>query len=73
VSDSGYFSSDWSAMTATDWTGLTILLVIAGLMIAAYVFILKPSNRSKFEKHRDFVNQEDDMELDREVKHGHAK
>ena len=59
-------------MTTTDWTGLTILLVIAGLMIAAYFTILKPANRDKFEQHRDFVNHEDDMELDREDKHGHA-
>ena len=66
-------STDWSAMTSTDWTGLIILLVIAGLMATAYFLILKPANRDKFEQHRDFVNHEDDMELDREVKHEHAK
>jgi len=69
---SDLFSTDWSAMTTTDWTGLTILLVVAGLMFAAYFTILKPANRDKFEQHRDFVNHEDDMELDREDKHGHA-
>lgn len=67
-----FFSTDWSAMTSTDWTGLTILLVIAGLMTAAYFTILKPANRDKFEQHRDFVNNEDDMKLDREEKHGKA-
>jgi len=67
------FQTDWSAMTPTDWTGLIILLVIAGLMAAAYFITLKPGNRSKFEQHRDFVNHEDDMELDREVKHVHTK
>jgi len=69
---SDFFSPDWAAMTAPDLTGLTILLVIAGLMTAAYFTILKPSNRDKFEQHRDFVNHEDDMDLDREDKHGHA-
>jgi len=70
---SKYFDTDWSAMTTTDWTGLIILIVIAGLMAAAYFIILKPANRNKFEQHRDFVNHEDDMELDREVKHVHTK
>lgn len=69
---SDLFSTDWSAMTTTDWTGLTILLVIAGLMFVAYFTILKPANRDKFEQHRDFVNHEDDMELDREERHGQA-
>jgi len=57
-------------MTATDWTGLIILLVVAAVLLAAYVITFKPGNRSKFEQHRDFVNQEDEMKLDREVKHG---
>jgi len=68
-----YFETDWTAMTTTDWTGLIILILIAGLMAAAYFIILKPGNRDKFEQHRDFVNHEDDMELDREVNHVHTK
>lgn len=69
---SDFFLTDWSAMTATDWIGLSILLVIASLMAAAYFTILKPANRDKFEQHRDFVNREDEMEMDREDNHGHA-
>jgi len=60
-------------MTSTDWAGLITLLVIAALMAAAYFITMKPGNRSKFEQHRNFVNDEDDMELDREVKHVHTK
>jgi len=41
-------------------------------MFVAYFTILKPANRDKFEQHRDFVNHEDDMELDREERHGQA-
>jgi len=73
VNNMGIFDTDWSSMTTTDWTGLIILLVIAILMTAAYFTILKPANRNKFEQHRDFVNHEDDMVLDREVNHGHTK
>jgi hypothetical protein len=65
--------TDWSSMTSTDWAGLITLLVIAALMAAAYFITMKPGNRSKFEQHRNFVNDEDDMELDREVKHVHTK
>jgi len=65
--------TDWSSMTGTDWAGLITLLVIAALMAAAYFITMKPGNRSKFEQHRNFVNDEDDMELDREVNHVHTK
>lgn len=68
-----FLGINWSAMTTTDWVGLITLLVIAALMAAAYFITLKPGNRNKFEQHRDFVNHEDDMELDREVKDGHTK
>jgi len=67
------FNTDWSSMTSTDWAGLITVVVIAGLMAAAYFIILKPGNRDKFEQHRDFVNHEDDMDLDREAKHVHTK
>jgi hypothetical protein len=67
------FHTDWSAMTGTDWVGLITLLVIAALMAAAYFITMRPGNRDKFEQHRDFVNHEDDMELDREVKYVHTK
>lgn len=60
-------------MTTTDWVGMSVLLVIATLMTAAYFITLKPANRNKFEQHRDFVNHEDDMKLDREVNHEHTK
>ena len=70
MNSQGYFYTDWAAMTATDWAGLIILLVVAVVLLTAYVFTFKPGNRSKFEQHCDFVNQEDEMELDREENHG---
>lgn len=57
-------------MTATDWIGLVILLAVAAAMLAAYLITFRPANRSKFEQHRDFVNQEEEMELDREANNG---
>ena len=70
MNNQGYFHTDWTAMTATDWTGLVILLVVATAMFLAYLITFKPGNRSKFEQHRDFVNKEEEMELDREANNG---
>jgi len=67
-----YFTTDWSAMTQADWSGLVIVLILTALMIGLYVWVFKPSNRDKFEQYRDFVN--DDNEDDkREVGHGQTK
>lgn len=66
-----YFETDWEAMTRADWTGLIIVLVLALLMVALYIWIFKPSNRDKFEQYRDFVNHDDDVK--REVGHGQTK
>jgi len=68
-----FFHTDWAGMTSTDWTGLIMVLVLAGLMAAAYAIIYKPSNRDKYEQYCDFVNHEDDWQENREVKHGPSK
>jgi hypothetical protein len=70
VNNQGFFYTDWAAMTAVDWVGLVVLLVVATVMLLAYSITFKPGNRKRFEQHCDFVNQEDEMELDREVSHG---
>lgn len=64
---------NWSAMTGTDWAGLMILLVISVLMAAAYFITMKPGNRDKFEQHRNFVNDDDNIKYNGEVKHVHTK
>jgi len=70
-----FFSTDWGSMTHVDWTGLAIVLLLTALMIGLYVWTFRPSNRDKFEQHRDFVNQDKDIEeeIRREVEHGKAR
>lgn len=67
-----FFSTDWVAMTRADWIGLMIVLVLAALMVALYVWIFKPKNRDHFEQYRDFVNDNDE-DMKREVGHGQIK
>lgn len=70
-----FFSTDWGAMTHADWTGLIIVVTLAGLMVAVYFWTFRPANKEKFEQFRDFVNQDEDNneEIRREVEHGKAR
>lgn len=54
-----YFHTDWVAMTATDWVGTTITVVVFLLMVGLYVYVLRPKNREKLEIHRDIPVSED--------------
>ncbi|MDQ6964679.1 MAG: CcoQ/FixQ family Cbb3-type cytochrome c oxidase assembly chaperone [Mariprofundales bacterium] len=67
-----FFSSDWEAMTRTDWTGLIIVLVLTLLMTALYSWVFRPRNRDNFEQYRDFVNHTDDNWAE-EANHGQTK
>ncbi len=61
-----HFSTDWSAMTGSDWAGMTMNVLIFLLMLAAYIYAFKPGNKESLEAHRNFVlnddssNREDD-------------
>lgn len=68
-----YFMTDWEAMTRADWVGLVIVLVLSVLMFALYVWVFRPGNRDRFEQYRDFVNDNHDEDMKREVGHGQTK
>ncbi len=51
----GYFNTDWSAMTGTDWAGLVVTVIITILMAILYIYVLNPKNRDKLEAHRFIV------------------
>ena len=54
-----YFHTDWGAMTATDWVGTILTVVIFLLMVGLYVYVLRPKNRDKLEKNR-FIPMDED-------------
>ncbi len=68
-----FFSTDWEAMTRADWVGLIIVVVLTALMAGLYFWVFRPANRDRFEQYRDFVNEDNDEEIKREVEHGQTK
>ncbi len=47
-----YFHTDWSAMTAADWFGLILTVVVFIVMLVAYLQVL--GTMIKFEPGRDY-------------------
>jgi cytochrome c oxidase cbb3-type subunit 4 len=47
-----YFATDWAAMTAQDWVGLTLTVVVFLLMVGLYFYVLRPRNRERLEAQR---------------------
>ncbi|MEA3304006.1 MAG: cbb3-type cytochrome c oxidase subunit 3 [Pseudomonadota bacterium] len=54
-----YFYTDWEAMTASDWVGMILTVVVFLLMVALYFYVLRPKNRDKLEKQR-FIPMDED-------------
>lgn len=45
-------------MTAVDYIGITLAIVLAILMAYAYFYAFRPKNKKLFESMNDFVNKE---------------
>jgi cytochrome c oxidase cbb3-type subunit 4 len=56
---SDYFRTDWQAMTANDWIGTILTVVIFLLMIGAYFLVFRPKNRDKLEAMKHIPFEED--------------
>ncbi|WP_295882376.1 cbb3-type cytochrome c oxidase subunit 3 [uncultured Thiohalocapsa sp.] len=56
---SDYFQTDWGAMTATDWVGLILTVVIFVLMVIAYFQVFRPKNRDSLESRKHIPFEED--------------
>ncbi|MEW7980714.1 MAG: cbb3-type cytochrome c oxidase subunit 3 [gamma proteobacterium symbiont of Phacoides pectinatus] len=55
-----YFHTDWEAMTTSDWVGMIITVVIFLLMVVAYVYVLRPSNKEKLESYKHIPMDDDE-------------
>lgn len=54
-----YFQTDWSAMTASDWVGMSITVVVFLLMCGVYFYALRPKNRERLESYRHLPLEDD--------------
>ena len=57
-----YFHTDWEAMTASDWVGTILTVVIFILMVVAYFQIFRPKNRDKLESRKHIPFEEDELD-----------
>lgn len=55
-----YFRTDWAAMTTSDWVGLITTVGIFILMVALFVYVLHPKNKTRLESKRHIPIDEDD-------------
>ncbi|WP_295539978.1 cbb3-type cytochrome c oxidase subunit 3 [uncultured Thiohalocapsa sp.] len=60
---SDYFTTDWGAMTVSDWAGLILTVVIFVLMVVAYFQVFRPKNRDKLEARKHIPFDEDIEDL----------
>ncbi|NEX16096.1 MAG: CcoQ/FixQ family Cbb3-type cytochrome c oxidase assembly chaperone [Halochromatium sp.] len=60
---SDYFETDWAAMTATDWVGTILTVVIFVLMVVAYFQVFRPKNRDKLEARKHIPFDDDHQDL----------
>lgn len=60
-----YFHTDWSAMTAEDWFGLTLTVVVFIVILVAYIWVFNPKNKESIESHRAMLLDEDDIESEK--------
>lgn len=58
-----YFETDWAAMTATDWVGTILTVVIFVLMAVAYFQVFRPKNRDKLEARKHIPFDDDHQDL----------
>ena len=54
-----HFSTDWAALTGTDWFGVIAVITLTLLMAFLYFWVFWPRNKDKLESHRDFVLKDD--------------
>lgn len=54
-----HFTTDWDAMTGTDWFGLCFSVLIFVLMVFVYGYVFHPGTKNKLEQFKDIPFRED--------------
>ncbi len=62
-----HFHTDWAALTLNDWIGLIVTVVVAILMVVAYVYVFHPANREYLET-RKYIPLDDEDRFETEEK-----
>jgi len=54
-----YFSTDWSAMTGSDWFGLLLTVGVFFGMLITFYLALRPSKREEMEQQKYKILEDD--------------
>ncbi|MBT3347419.1 MAG: cbb3-type cytochrome c oxidase subunit 3 [Thiotrichales bacterium] len=51
-----YFDTDWAALTVNDWVGMIVTVIVAVVLLVAYILVFHPKNRENLESQRYLVD-----------------
>ena len=72
--DSGFFHTNWAAMTTNDWAGMIVTVVVTIVLIVAYILVFHPGNKERLESQRYLVDGvEGESALTKNHLHGENK
>ncbi len=54
--EKGYFHTEWASLTTNDWVGLIVTVVVAALLVVAYLYVFHPKNKERLESQRFLVD-----------------
>ncbi|WP_238696286.1 cbb3-type cytochrome c oxidase subunit 3 [Thiomicrorhabdus sediminis] len=55
-----YFSTDWAAMTAQDWAGLIVTIIVFLGIVITFSLALRPSKRKEMEEQKYKILDDED-------------
>ncbi|MBT3307905.1 MAG: cbb3-type cytochrome c oxidase subunit 3 [Gammaproteobacteria bacterium] len=54
--ETGYFYTDWAALTVNDWVGMIVTITVAVVLVVAYLLVFNPKNKEQLESQRYLVD-----------------
>lgn len=57
-----FFATDWEAMTAQDWIGTILAVLLFVLMAVVYVYALRPGNKKRMQERGRIIFNGDELE-----------
>jgi cytochrome c oxidase cbb3-type subunit 4 len=54
--ETGFFHTDWAALTVNDWVGMIVTVTVAVVLAVAYFLVFNPKNKEQLESQRYLVD-----------------
>ncbi len=56
ANETGFFHTDWAALTVNDWVGMIVTVTVAIVLVIAYLLVFNPKNKERLESQRFLVD-----------------